>query len=276
MRYQVLHSSYRYWWVGLIVVVVMMYAVVLLVVQFLVGSAPTHAEPVARRPAPSLPPSVVEPVEEPVEEPPAPLAAVSADLVRYTARTDRVVALTFDDGPDPEYTPQVLALLAQYRAVATFCMIGADAARHPELVRAVVAAGMRLCDHTATHDLRLVDRPESQIEAEILGGRAELLTLAGSDVTIDYFRAPGGRWSDPMRQIAARHGMKPLSWSVDPRDWSRPGVSRLVTTVQQRVQPGAVILLHDGGGQRDQTVAALAELLPWLVAQGYQFDVPGR
>ena len=77
---------------------------------------------------------------------------MSADLVRYTARTDRVVALTFDDGPDPEHTPQVLALLAQYRAVATFCMIGAKAARHPELVRTVVAAGMRLCDHTAIHN----------------------------------------------------------------------------------------------------------------------------
>ncbi|HEV7452015.1 MAG TPA: polysaccharide deacetylase family protein [Pseudonocardiaceae bacterium] len=196
--------------------------------------------------------------------------------MRRTVRTDRVVALTFDDGPDPENTPQVLALLAQYRVVATFCMIGAKAARHPELVRAVVAAGMRLCDHTATHNQHLAHRPEPQIEAEIVGGRADLLTAAGSDVTIEYFRAPAGRWSEPMRHIAARHGMKPLSWSVDPRDWSRPGVAQIVTAVQQQVQPGAVIVMHDGGGQRDQTVAALATLLPWLVGQGYQFDVPGR
>lgn len=266
---KVLHHPYRYRWAGLIVVVLTLYAVVLLVVQSLVGSAPTQPEPVAQVPVRPLPPSVV-------ETPTQPAATVSADLVRYTVHPDRVVALTFDDGPDPRYTPQVLALLAQYRAVATFCMIGAQAARHPELVRTVVAAGLRLCDHTVTHDSHLVDLPEPQIEAEIVDGRADLLAAAGSDVTIDYFRAPAGRWSEPMRQIAARHGMKPLSWSVDPRDWSRPGVARIVTAVRQQVQPGAVIVMHDGGGRRDQTVAALAELLPWLVAQGYQFDVPGR
>jgi peptidoglycan/xylan/chitin deacetylase (PgdA/CDA1 family) len=250
---------------GLLIVLVALFLVVLLV-QSLAGSAPISPEPVVRVPAQSSPPSGN-------GTPPA--AAVSADPVRHTARPDRVVALTFDDGPDPEHTPQVLALLAQYRVVATFCMIGAKAAQHPELVRTVVAAGMRLCNHTVTHNPYLAHRPEPQIEAEIVGGRAALLAAAGSDVTIDYFRAPAGRWSEPMRRIAARHGMKPLSWSVDTRDWSRPGVARIVTTVQQQVQPGAVIVMHDGGGRRDQTVAALAELLPWLVAQGYQFDVPG-
>lgn len=267
MRYQVLRPPFCYRWAGLIVGLVT-FPVGLLVVLSLFAGALSSPELVVSAPAQSLPPNDHETATPP--------AAVSADMVRHTARTDRVVALTFDDGPHPEHTPQVLALLARYHAVATFCMIGSEAARHPELVRAVVAAGMRLCDHTVSHDLRLVDRPESQIEAEILDGRAELLAAAGSDVTIDYFRAPGGRWSESMQQIAAGHGMRPLSWSMDPRDWSRPGVAQIVTTVQQQVQPGAVILLHDGGKQRDQTVAALAELLPWFVEQGYQFDVPGR
>jgi peptidoglycan-N-acetylglucosamine deacetylase len=253
-------------WVGLLAMLVALFSVVLLLMQSLVGSVPVSPELVVRVPAQSSPPGGD-------ETPPG--AAVSADLVRHTARTDRVVALTFDDGPDPEHTPQVLALLAQYRVVATFCMIGAQATRHPELVRTVVAAGMRLCDHTVTHNPYLAHQPEPQIETEIVGGRAELLAAAGSGVTIDYFRAPAGRWSEPMQRIAARHGMKPLAWSVDPRDWSRPGVAWIVTTVQHQVQPGAVIVMHDGGGRRDQTVAALAELLPWLVAQGYQFDVPG-
>lgn len=271
VRYQVLHPPYCYRWAGLFVAVLTLYTVVLLVVHSLVGSTPTRPELVARapvQPVQSLPPTG--------QETPTPPAAVPADLVRHTAGTDRVVALTFDDGPDPEYTPQVLALLAQYRAVATFCMIGAKAARHPDLVRTVAAAGMGLCDHTVTHDQHLVDRPEPQIEAEIVDGRADLLTAAGPEVAIDYFRAPAGRWSEPIQQIAASHGMKPLAWSVDPRDWSRPGVARIVTSVQQQVQPGAVILMHDGGGRRDQTVAALAELLPWLVGQGYQFGLPGR
>jgi peptidoglycan/xylan/chitin deacetylase (PgdA/CDA1 family) len=168
----------------------------------------------------------------------------------------------------------VLALLAQYRVVATFCMIGAEAVRHPELVRQVVAAGMRLCAHTVTHDSHLMHRPEPQIEAEIVNGRTDIQTAAGAPVAVDYFRAPAGRWSDAIRHTAARNGMRPLGWSVDPRDWSRPGVAQIVTAVQQQVRPGAIILMHDGGKPRDQTVAALAELLPWLIAQGYQFDVP--
>ncbi|HEU0087448.1 MAG TPA: polysaccharide deacetylase family protein, partial [Pseudonocardiaceae bacterium] len=139
---------------------------------------------------------------------------VSAELVRHTARAGRMVALTFDDGPNPEYTPQVLALLARYRMVATFCMIGAQAMRHPEIVRQVVAAGMHLCGHTVTHDQNLKYRPEPQIEAEILNGRTDIRAAAGSQVPVEYFRAPAGRWSEPMRRLAAHHGMKPLAWSV--------------------------------------------------------------
>ena len=200
---------------------------------------------------------------------------VSIDLVRRTAHAGRVVALTFDDGPSPAYTPQVLDLLARFHATATFCMVGSQVARYPDLVREVVSAGMSLCDHTLTHEENLPALTGSQIKAEILGGKSELLRAAGRPVTIAYFRAPAGRWSTTVRHIAARHGMQPLSWSVDPRDWSRPGTRQIVARIKRGVQPGAVILLHDGGGQRDQTVAALSQLLPWLIDQGYTFDVPG-
>jgi peptidoglycan-N-acetylglucosamine deacetylase len=200
--------------------------------------------------------------------------AVSADLVRHTAHTGPVVALTFDDGPHPKYTPQILALLTRYRAVGTFCMVGSMAARYPDLVRQVVTAGMRLCDHSVTHSNNLPALPKSRIDAEIVGGKSELLAAAGQQVSVDYFRAPAGRWSDSVRHIAARHGMMPLSWSVDPRDWSRPGTELIVARVKRSVHPGAIILLHDGGGRRDQTVAALSQLLPWLVEHGYGFDVP--
>jgi peptidoglycan-N-acetylglucosamine deacetylase len=205
----------------------------------------------------------------------APDAGVSITLVRRTAHTGRVVALTFDDGPSPAYTPEVLALLAKYHATATFCMVGSQVARYPDLVREVVSAGMNLCDHTLTHAENLSALPDSRIKAEILGGRSEILRAVGRPVTIAFFRAPAGRWSTAVRHIAARHGMKPLSWSVDPRDWSRPGTERIVAGIKRGVHPGAVILLHDGGGRRDQTVAALSQLLPWLIEQGYRFDVPG-
>jgi peptidoglycan/xylan/chitin deacetylase (PgdA/CDA1 family) len=133
---------------------------------------------------------------------------------------------------------------------------------------------MRLCDHTVSHDEDLAKRSEQRVTAEISGGWADLQVAAANDVPVPYFRAPGGEWSDAMHTVAARQGMKALSWSVDSRDWTVPGTPQIVATVQQTVQPGAVVLLHDGGGKRAQTVEALGQLLPWLVAQGYQFDFP--
>ena len=256
VRYPVLRPPYCYRWAVLLTSVATV--VMLAVTALRSGAADAPADLVAH----------------PTPLPTTTAAPVPAELVRHTADPGRVVALTFDDGPHPEYTPQVLGLLARYGAVATFCIVGAEAARHPELVRAVVAAGMALCSHTVSHDENLPARTAEQIESEVVGGRTAVQAAAGGDVTVPYFRAPAGNWSAPVQEIAARNGMRPLSWAVDSRDWRRPGMDQIVATVQQSVHPGAVVLLHDGGGRRDQTVTALAELLPWLVAQGYGFSLP--
>lgn len=218
-----------------------------------------------------------EPARARVAHTPAPAkkaGPVSSDLIRRMPTHDRVVALTFDDGPHPEHTPQVLELLAEHHAVATFCMVGTQVRAHPDLVRDVVDAGMRLCNHTVRHDPRLSRRPVAAIEKEMLDASDAMRDAAGEDVPIDYFRAPGGNWTRPIERTAAQHGMRPLGWSVDPRDWSRPGVDKIVTAAARNIRPGSVVLLHDGGGRRDQTVAALARLLPILVERGYQFDFP--
>ncbi|HEY3258741.1 MAG TPA: polysaccharide deacetylase family protein [Pseudonocardiaceae bacterium] len=263
MRYLVLRPPYCYRWAALITTVGTIVALAVVVVQ-VAGARPT-TDPVAH---PSS-------VRTATAAQPAP---VPVDLVSQAGSGDtprRVVALTFDDGPHPEYTPQVLNLLVSYRAVATFCIVGVEAQRHPELVRATADAGMALCSHTMSHDENLVARPDAEAEAEIVGCRQTLLAAAGPGATVPFFRAPAGRWSDAVREIAGRNGMRPLSWSVDSRDWQRPGAAQIVAAVQRAVQPGAVILLHDGGGRRDQTIAALATLLPWLVDQGYGFALPG-
>lgn len=184
----------------------------------------------------------------------------------------RSVALTFDDGPDPAWTPQVLALLKRYRARATFCMIGENARANPALVRTVVQAGHRLCDHTQTHPLSVAVLDRAGQRAEVLGGRSDLAAV--TTAAVRYFRAPGGNWSADMVKLAGTKKMVPLGWSVDPRDWSRPGVPAIVSAVQNGVHPGAIVLMHDGGGPRQQTVDALAQLLPWLVQQGYTFGFP--
>jgi peptidoglycan-N-acetylglucosamine deacetylase len=213
--------------------------------------------------------------------PPPPAAA--APLVAAPTRTvlsdmpirageAPAVALTFDDGPDPRWTPEILDVLRRHGAIATFCMIGTNAEAHPDLVHDVVAAGMRLCDHSRTHDEQLPSASTARMTAEIVGSHDDLAALASAPV--HYFRAPGGNWSPTLLDMAAGHEMQPLGWSVDPRDWKRPGAAAVLDAARRQVHPGAVVLLHDGGGNRAETVAALEELLPWLTAQGYRFTFP--
>ena len=206
--------------------------------------------------------TAVDPPAQPAQ--PAQVPEVLTEVVGAPAPA-RTVALTFDDGPDPTWTPQVLDLLARHGAVATFCLLGENAERHPELVTAIVGAGMRLCDHSRTHEVDPADPAEGL-------ARAELVELSGAEV--EWFRAPRGEWSESVRAAAGAQGMRPLGWSVDSRDWTRPGAAAIVARVQQGIHPGAVVLLHDGGGRRDQTVAALDELLGWLSAQCYTTAFP--
>jgi peptidoglycan/xylan/chitin deacetylase (PgdA/CDA1 family) len=224
---------------------------------------------------PYLPRTQVSVPPVPVTAPVPVAAAVHPGVLVHVASArpgDRVVALTFDDGPDPQWTPRVLNLLHRFGAVATFCVVGNQVARHEDIVRAVAAAGMRLCDHSRSHDEQLFTRPPAQITDEIVSTRDAV--WAAADVHVGYFRAPGGYWSPELQRIAAENQMQPLGWSVDPWDWRQPGVAAIVATVKRQVRPGAVVLLHDGGGPRGQTVEALEQLLPWFVAQGYRFGFP--
>ena len=223
----------------------------------------------APAPAPEPPPVQVELV--------APVKVVPRTEVLNKLAARRTVALTFDDGPDPTYTPRILAALRKHGAVATFCMVAQPAAAQRALVREVVDAGMRLCDHSRTHDEQLPDRAEEKIDDEVLGAATTLSSLAGG-APVEWYRAPGGNWSPEIQELAATHGMQPLGWNVDPKDWERPGAAAIVTAVQRQLAEqdpdGAIVLLHDGGGTREETVEAVEQLIPWLAANGYRFGFP--
>jgi peptidoglycan/xylan/chitin deacetylase (PgdA/CDA1 family) len=171
----------------------------------------------------------------------------------------KALALTFDDGPDPRWTPQVLHWLARYRVHATFCLVGLHVAAHPELVRAIVRGGHALCNHTWSHDEDLGRRAPDVIRGEI--ARTQEAIYAAAGVRPRLFRAPGGKWTGPLVAEARRQGMTPLRWDVDPRDWARPGALRVFKRVMAATRAGDVILLHDGYGNRAQTVWALRALL---------------
>jgi peptidoglycan-N-acetylglucosamine deacetylase len=183
----------------------------------------------------------------------------------------KAIALTIDDGPNPIYTPQVLALLARYRVTATFSMIGIEAQAYPGVARDVAAAGHLIANHTWTHpDLALL--PPAVVTEQM--SRAADAIHAATGTVPDLFRAPYGAWSPFVLAQCARAGLTPLDWSVDPRDWSRPGVASIVANIMRNTRTGSIILEHDGGGDRSQTVAALKIVIPRLLAAGYHFRTP--
>ncbi|MEU2617864.1 polysaccharide deacetylase family protein [Streptomyces sp. NPDC007157] len=202
-------------------------------------------------------------------------AAVSAEIAHASDRGARGVNITIDDGPDPVWTPRVLQVLKEYGVKATFCMIGPQAQAHPDLVRAVVAAGHRLCDHTVSHDVTMDKKSDAYQSRQILDAE-RMITQASGGVRPLYYRAPGGAFTPYSRKLAASHGMRPLGWNVDSKDFERPGTAAIVGTVKDEMPNGPTILFHDAGGDRSETVAALREVLPWLKEQGYAFGFPVR
>lgn len=183
----------------------------------------------------------------------------------------KLVALTFDDGPDPRWTPQILSVLAKHDVKATFFLVGFQVRAHPELVRDEVAAGHHVATHTVDHT-NLVTLGAAAQQRQIVDSRRQIEAIAGAG-SVRCFRPPYGNHNATTDQIAREQGLATILWSRDGRDWARPGVDTIVSgNLSTRYDGGrAVILLHDGGTERTQTVAALDRLIPTLKAQGYRF-----
>jgi peptidoglycan/xylan/chitin deacetylase (PgdA/CDA1 family) len=134
-----------------------------------------------------------------------------------------------------------------------------------------VDQGHLLANHTWTH-VDLARSTTAAVHDEIARTTEILDSVSGGRP--DFFRAPYGAWSPRVLAECRAQELKPLDWSVDPRDWSRPGVRSIVRAIEDRARTGSVILEHDGGGDRSQTVAALRIVLPQLLDQGYRFVTP--
>jgi peptidoglycan/xylan/chitin deacetylase (PgdA/CDA1 family) len=191
--------------------------------------------------------------------------------MRFVDDGPKAIALTIDDGPDPVYTPQVLRLLDRYGVTATFSMIGVEVQAHPGVAREVVAAGHLIANHTWSHR-NLTWLGPAGVTDQMNRATGEIHAVTGTLPAL--FRAPYGAWSQFVLQQCAQTAMIPLGWSVDPRDWSRPGVASIISNIMRNTRTGSIILEHDGGGNRAQTVAALGQVLPRLLAAGYHFVTP--
>ena len=180
----------------------------------------------------------------------------------------KVVHLTFDDGPSEPWTGQVLDLLERYRAKATFFAVGSELATHRAQARRIVREGHAIANHTY-HHLDLTCLADRQLLAELDRTQALIRRLTGSETR--WLRPPYGAVNAHVRALAAQRGYRIALWDVDPQDWRRPGVSSIVNNVLANTANREIILLHDGGGDRSQTVTALERILRALSARGYSF-----
>ena len=179
----------------------------------------------------------------------------------------KVIALTFDDGPGP-FTPAVLSVLEQYHVPASFFEIGDEVARYPQYARMVAAAGYPVEDHTWSHP-DLTTLPASGVAAQIDMTQAEIQAVTGT--TPQCVRPPYDAWNAAVLNQVAVRGLTTMSYSIDPKDWTLPGVQAIVSRVVGAAFPGAVVDMHDAGGDRSQTVAALPQIISELRGMGYSF-----
>ncbi|MFD3694946.1 polysaccharide deacetylase family protein [Streptomyces sp. NPDC058646] len=181
------------------------------------------------------------------------------------------MVLTFDDGPDPRYTPAILDTLARYGVRAMFFVCGEMAAENRSLLRRMADEGHVIGNHTWTHPhLTRLSRPA--LAAEIADTSDVVEQLVGEPPL--WFRAPYGEWNRAAFEVGAELGMEPLAWTVDTLDWKEPGTATIVSRVLGGAGPGVIVLSHDAGGNRTQSVQALDSYLPQLLARGYRMTLP--
>ncbi|MFC9176435.1 MULTISPECIES: polysaccharide deacetylase family protein [Streptomyces] len=183
------------------------------------------------------------------------------------------IVLSFDDGPDARYTPDILATLRKHQVRAMFFVCGEMADANPDLLRAMADDGHVIGNHSWSHPL-VPGLSRAAIRSE-LGRTSETVeTVLGAAPL--WYRAPYGAWNRNSFEIGADLGMEPMAWTVDTLDWTTPGTGTIVRRVLDGAAPGVVVLSHDAGGNRSQSVEALRRYLPRLLDEGYRVTVPHR
>jgi peptidoglycan-N-acetylglucosamine deacetylase len=225
-------------------------------------SQPAAPEPLVAPPLPSQGSGPVDIGTAPIGPPRTPVERVLAytPFVVSGGTRKREVALTFDDGPS-RYTRKVVGILRDWRAKGTFFVVGEEVAANAGALRKVQDAGFEVADHTQTHP-RMTSLNAYEQRREIDDQQA---VVEGAGVKLaPLFRPPYGVHNRATRRLLARKQMLMVLWSVDTSDYGRPGVKAIVRRALAGAKPGAIILLHDGGGDRSQTVAALPQILRGL------------
>ena len=176
----------------------------------------------------------------------------------------KVIALTFDDGPWPHSTAEVLGILRDNNVKATFYMVGQEVSRRPQIARLVRDAGHAIGNHSWDHP----SRPRSPVSQVT---RTDAVIKRELGFTPTTFRPPYGIKHNGMAARAMKEGDAVILWTADSTDWSRPGSAKIASRVLRQASSGGIVLMHDGGGPRSQTVAALPIIIGTLRSRGYKF-----
>lgn len=190
------------------------------------------------------------------------------EAIRRIATNQKLVALTFDDGPSATFTPQILDVLHEYHAKATFFVIGARVRQYANLLVQERDEDNEIENHTYSHQV-IYGLPSERIQSDLSKAEDDILRTVG--YRTHFFRPPRGRVDAIGYEAAMRQGYKVVLWSVDSRDWQNPGVAQIVKNVVQNVRPGDIILFHDQGGDRTQTVRAVRQVIEILRKRQYEF-----
>lgn len=200
---------------------------------------------------------------------------MQVELFRKGPPEAHVVAITFDDGPDPRFTPAILEILAKEKVKATFFMVGKHVEKYPHLARQVVAAGHEIGNHTYSH-ANLLQAPLGRITAEIERGEEAIFNATGLRPSL--FRPPRGLYEAKLIEETKARGYTVILWSLSSNDWLEMRPVDISRTILQNVAPGDIILFHDSGnliraegGERLPTVRSLKTVLAGLKEQGYDF-----
>jgi peptidoglycan-N-acetylglucosamine deacetylase len=190
------------------------------------------------------------------------------------AETDqKVVALTFDDGPSPQYTDQILNILADHHIKATFFVVGEQVDKHPQVFIRTYRQGHEIGNHSNTHPkMGLMDF--TAIAKEILVAENKINDLI--HIRPNIFRVPYDWYNDQLPKVVRLLNMNLIGWNVDSFDWTNPGTDKIVSNVVNNIEPGSIILMHDVSNKdkvpnRDQTIEALPQIIQILTNQGYSF-----
>ena len=185
-----------------------------------------------------------------------------------TATSEKKIALTFDDGPNPRYTDTILDILREYGIKATFFVIGRNAELYPEPLRRAIEEGHEIGNHTYSHPhMRKLSLNET--EKEILLCQEILCDRFGVKPTV--FRPPEGFFGGILEEITAKIGLRTVLWSIDTRDWEGKPAKKIVSDVKESIKSGKVLLFHDYISGKNTTIPALREIVPYLLSNGYEF-----